>query len=118
MMTSRPPVNSYRELADLYPEDPDIRLSLAQSLERLGRTPEALNAYQKVLSIVPDNGAALLGSGRALVVLDRPDEAIPSLQQTLDSGAFDDDSEAMGMIHSILGVAHRETGDSMKRLII
>ena len=103
-------VNSYRELANLYPEDPDIRLSLAQSLERLGRTPEALEVYQKVLSIVPDNGAALLGSGRALVVLDRPDEAIPSLQQTLDSGAFDDDSEAMGMIHSILGVAHRETG--------
>jgi serine/threonine protein kinase/tetratricopeptide (TPR) repeat protein len=101
---------SYGELSRLYPADPDIQLSHAQSLEKTGQTPESAEAYQRVLTLSPGNGAALLGLGRAQVMLGRGEEAIESLQETLETGDFDDDLESMGMIHSILGVAHRDTG--------
>jgi tetratricopeptide (TPR) repeat protein/tRNA A-37 threonylcarbamoyl transferase component Bud32/TolB-like protein len=101
---------SYGELASLYPADPDIHLSLAQSLEKVGHMREAAESYQNVLSLSPGNGAAMLGLGRAQVLLGRGEEAIESLQGTLDTGHFDDDLESMGMIHSIMGVAFRDTG--------
>ena len=51
---------SYRELAKLYPEDPDIELSLAGALEELGEYPEAMKSYQRVVTLAPDYGAAIL----------------------------------------------------------
>ena len=102
-------VNSHRELAKLYPQDPDIQLSLAQSLEELGRNDDALEAYRRVLELAPGYGAALLGLGRAQVMGGQPAEAVRSLEQALETRQFEADLEAMGMIHSILGVAFRDT---------
>jgi tetratricopeptide (TPR) repeat protein len=101
--------NSYRELAKLYPQDPDIELSLARSLEKGGEYPEALAAYQRVVRLAPGYGAALLGLGRTQVVAGRPEEAIRSLQDALATKQFEGELEALGMIHSILGVAYRDT---------
>ncbi|HSF16609.1 MAG TPA: protein kinase [Vicinamibacteria bacterium] len=109
-------VLSYRELADLYPRDPDILLSLAGSLENLGSVPEAMEAYRRVLELEPGYGAALLGLGRAQVVSGQMREAIASLTEVLESGQFDEDAEGLGMIHSILGVAYRDTGEVEKAL--
>jgi tetratricopeptide (TPR) repeat protein len=49
---------SYRELAALYPEDPDVQYRLAATLRGLGQQPEAIAAYQKVLQLSPGYGAA------------------------------------------------------------
>jgi tetratricopeptide (TPR) repeat protein/TolB-like protein/predicted Ser/Thr protein kinase len=102
---------SLGRLAELYPRDPDIRMSLARAFERLGRPQDALSAYQAVLEQEQGHPAALLGLGRTQVMTGHAKEAIASLGSALETGAFSEDVEALGMIHSILGVARRETGD-------
>jgi tetratricopeptide (TPR) repeat protein len=101
---------SYRELARLYPADPDIQLSLAKALEKMGKYAEALENYKKVVAEEPSYGAALLGLGRVQVVTGQPEPAIRSLLDTLATKQFEEEPEALGMIYSILGVAYRDTG--------
>ncbi len=101
---------SYGELATLYPDDPDVRLSQARALEDLGRLPEALEAYQKVVELAPEYGAALLGLGRVQVMSGRPEEAARSSEEALKTGQFDGDPEATGLVYAILGVAERDMG--------
>jgi serine/threonine protein kinase/tetratricopeptide (TPR) repeat protein len=104
-------VKSYRELEKLYPNDPQVLFSLASSLETMGQVDEAIAKYNEVLERTPHYGAALLGLGRMLVVNRRPEEAIPILNRATSSGSFDGDLEALGMIHSILGVAYRDLNE-------
>jgi tetratricopeptide (TPR) repeat protein len=101
---------SYGELAKLYPDDPDVQMSLGRANEELGKLPEALNAFQQVVRAQPQYGAALLSLGRVQVKSGRPEEAIRSLQDALATKQFDAEPEALGMIHSVIGVAYRETG--------
>jgi tetratricopeptide (TPR) repeat protein len=103
-------VASYRELAKLFPEDPDILNSLASSLETRGEAGESVEVYRRVLQIAPGHGAALLGLGRTMVVSGHPDDAIPLLQKASESGQFEGDDETLGMIYSILGVAYSDMG--------
>jgi tetratricopeptide (TPR) repeat protein len=105
---------SYGEMAKLYPEDPDIQLNLAGSLEKLGKLPEAIESYKRVMKIAPGYGAALLGLGRVQVMSGHHNEAISSLLEALATGQHRDDLEGMGMIHSILGIAYREIGNLEK----
>ena len=100
----------YGELADLYPNDPDIRLSRARVLEELGQFPEALEAYQGVVESAPGYGAGLLGLARVQLLTGRGNEAIDSADAALKSGQFEDDPESLGLIHSIMGIAYRDTG--------
>lgn len=108
--------NSYGELAKLYPEDPDVQLSLARALEKLGKHGEALSAYKRVIELAPGYGAALLGLGRAQVLTGRPQDAIRSLQEALATKQFEGEPEALGMIHSIMGVAYRNTAQLDKAI--
>jgi tetratricopeptide (TPR) repeat protein len=103
-------VASYRELAKLFPKDPDILNSLASSLETRGEAGESVDVYRRVLEISPGHGAALLGLGRMMVVSGHPDEAVPLLREATQSGQFKGDDETLGMIYSILGVAYRDMG--------
>ena len=101
-------VKSYQELEKLYPNDPQILFNLASSLETMGQIEDAVAKYREVLSLDPQFGGALLGLGRMLVVNRRPQEAVPILQQAVAAGEFEGDLETLGMIRSILGVAHRD----------
>jgi tetratricopeptide (TPR) repeat protein/tRNA A-37 threonylcarbamoyl transferase component Bud32 len=103
-------VTSYRELTKLFPEDPDVHLNLAQSLEELGTMPEAIEAYETVVELAPGYGAAILGLGRSYVVSGRLDDAIQTLEGAIERKAFEGDLEALGLVYSILGVAHRDLG--------
>ena len=107
---------SYRELAKLYPQDPDIQLSLARSYEELGKFPEASEAYQRVLDMAPSYGEARFGLAWTQVMSGRPDDAIALLENVLAKGQSDDDPEAMGMTHSILGVAYRNSSKPDKAI--
>jgi tetratricopeptide (TPR) repeat protein len=101
---------AYSELAALYPSDPDLQLSLAGIYEGLGKLPEAITAYSRVVELAPDYGEAHFGLAWVQLMSGNSDVAIRSLQDILASGKFQDDLEAMGMIHSILGTGYRETG--------
>jgi tetratricopeptide (TPR) repeat protein len=101
---------SYGELAKLYPDDPDVQMSLGRADEELGKLNEALAAYQQVVRAEPQYGAALLSLGRVQVKSGHPEEAIRSMQDALATKQFDAEPEALGMIHSVIGVAYRETG--------
>ncbi len=104
-------VESYQDLVELFPDDPDLQFKLASTYEEAGHLPDAVEAYQRVVEMAPDYGAALLGLGRVQVMSGQPGEAIDSLEASLETGQFDGNPQALGMIHSIIGVAHRETGD-------
>ncbi len=103
-------VKSYQDLAALFPNDPDILLSLARAIDNLGQWPKAIETYEMVLALNPGHGAALVDLGRVQMLHGQNDEAIRSLEKALQIREFQDNWESMGMIHSILGVAFRETG--------
>jgi len=107
---------SYRELAELFPEDPDVQYRLAATLRGLGQQPEAIAAYQKVLQLSPGYGAAEIELAEVMSQAGRSEDAIRTLQETLGSGRFKDDTEALGTIHSILGNAYRDTAQVDKAL--
>jgi tetratricopeptide (TPR) repeat protein/predicted Ser/Thr protein kinase len=107
---------SYGELAALYPQDPDVQYRLAATLRGLGQQPEAIAAYQKVLQLSPGYGAAEIELAGVMWQAGRSEEAIRMLKETLGSGRFKDDSEALGTIHSILGNAYRDTAQVDKAL--
>ncbi len=107
---------SYAELSKLYPQDPDILLSLAGMYEGLGKLPEAIDAYSRVAAMAPDYGEAHFGLAFVQIMSGNAAQAIRSLQEILAGGKFREDLEAMGMIHSILGTANRETGELEKAL--
>ena len=65
--------------------------------------------YQKVVRAQPRYGAALLGLGRVQVKSGHGEEAIRSMQDALATKQFDAEPEALGMIHSVMGVAYRAT---------
>jgi tetratricopeptide (TPR) repeat protein len=101
---------AYVELSNLYPRDPDILLSLAGIYEGLGKLPEAIDTYSRVVAMAPDYGEAHFGLAFVQVMSGNSQEAIRSLEEILTAGKFRDELESMGMIHSILGTAYRETG--------
>ena len=107
---------SYRELAELFPEDPDVQYRLAATLRGLGQQPEAIAAYQKVLQLSPGYGATEIELAEVMSQAGRSEDAIRTLQETLGSGRFKDDTEALGTIHSILGNAYRDTAQVDKAL--
>ena len=107
---------SYAELAELYPDDPDVHYRLAATLRRVGNQKEAITAYQRVLQLAPGYGAAEIELAGVMWQAGRSEDAIRMLQQTLDSGRFKDDAEALGTIHSILGNAYRDTAQVGKAL--
>lgn len=107
---------SYRDLANLYPQDPDILLSLGRSLEEMGKFPEALESYHRVAQMAPDYSEAHLSIAWVLIFSGRPADAIQSLEEAMSLGRLGNDPETQGMVHSILGLAYRETNDFDKSM--
>jgi len=104
-------VDSYEALSHLFPDDPEVVLSLADAQELAGDIPAAAETYRRALELAPEYGAAVLGVGRALVTSGRHEDAIDFLQtQTLSGEHIDLETESM--LLSILGVAHRNIGHS------
>ncbi|HEX9185926.1 MAG TPA: tetratricopeptide repeat protein [Vicinamibacteria bacterium] len=101
---------SYRELAKLYPDDPDVQFRLATALRELGDQPAAIEAFKRVLKLSPGYGAAEIDLAGVYWSAGRHDDAIATLRAALAASRFGDDPEALGTVHSILGVAYRDSG--------
>ena len=102
---------SYLELAALDPDDAHTHTSLAQIYEEMGRFQEAADAYAKALELAPDSTEALFGLSWARLSTGNPRESMRLLEKPLQSGELEGNAEALGMLHSILGVAYREMAD-------
>ena len=100
---------SYRELATLYPDDPDVQYRLASTYRAAGKPAQAMPAYQRVLQLAPGYGAAEIELAGVYWQAGRSEDAIRTLNGTLAAGRFANDTEALGTIHSILGNAYRDT---------
>ena len=61
------------------PQDPALRLMLAESYLQVGRYEQALEQADQVLRLHPENASAALIAGISLVRLDRPEEALAPL---------------------------------------
>ncbi len=103
-------VDSYEALRELYPDDADVVLSLADAQELAGNPTDAAESFRKVLELAPDYDSALLGLGRSLVTTGRHEDAITALSGERASSAMEADAETRSMLHSIVGVAYRHLG--------
>ena len=63
----------------LMPGHPDPRVNLALTLERAGRTDDALAAYSSALEAYPEHLPSMQGLARLQVRSGRPDERTPNL---------------------------------------
>jgi len=63
------------------PEDPEMRVALAEYYLDQGLPQEALSQAGQVLNVYPDNEGAMLISGIAYVRLDQPEAALEPLEQ-------------------------------------
>ncbi|MBI5362577.1 MAG: tetratricopeptide repeat protein [Planctomycetes bacterium] len=61
----------------LMPGHPDPRTNLAITLERAGRTSDAIDTYRAALEVAPEDLAATQGLASALLRSDRTDPALP-----------------------------------------
>ena len=51
-------VDSYKKIAKLQPNDPNLQLELAQAAQQAGDTATAIAAYTKFLKLAPDDPSA------------------------------------------------------------
>lgn len=63
------------------PQDPDLRVALAESYLQVGRYAQALEQADQVLRQYPEDASAALIAGIAHVRLNRPEEALAPLRQ-------------------------------------
>jgi len=66
------------------PQDPVLRITLAESYLRAGSYVKALEQANQVLSLYPDNVSALLIAGISEVRLDRPEAALEPLRRFVE----------------------------------
>ena len=91
------------ELAGKYPEDPIILRYEALTLERLGRTQEAILIYQRILAKHPHQASARFFLGRAYVSKGQYQAAAGEFRRVMDSKA----KEYSGWAHAELNRLHR-----------
>ena len=107
---------SYGEIAKLYPDDPEAHYRVASTLRQLGRQPEAIEAYERVLKLSPGYAAAEIEMAGVCWQAGRFEDAIRTLEKGLVEKRFEGEEEALGTVHSILGVAYRDSSRLDKSL--
>ncbi len=68
-------VAQFKEVADLFPDDPVARFGLANAYLEAGLAGDAVREFEETLRLKPDYTAAYRGLGRALEKAGRIEEA-------------------------------------------
>jgi Flp pilus assembly protein TadD len=74
----------------LMPGHPDPRTNMAITLERAGRTSDAIDAYRAALDVAPEDIAATQGIAMAVVRANRNDPALPRWLEHIALGGESD----------------------------
>jgi len=68
-------VLQFKEVAELFPDDPVARIGLATAYLEAGQAEDAVREFTETIRLKPDYTAAHRGFGRALEKADRLEEA-------------------------------------------
>lgn len=68
-------VNQFKEVVDLFPDDPVARFGLANAYLEAGQAGDAIREFQETLRLKPDYTAAHRGLGRSFEKAGRLEEA-------------------------------------------
>lgn len=77
-------IAEFREVAELFPDDPVVRFGLAGAYLEAGHAGDAAREYEAAIRLKPDYSAAYRGLGRALTRAGRLAEAREAFQKGLE----------------------------------
>lgn len=76
----------FREVVDLFPEDPAARIGLAAAYLEAGQAEEAIREFNETIRLKPDYSAAHRGLGRALEKAGRAEQARAAYLRGIEVG--------------------------------
>jgi Flp pilus assembly protein TadD len=85
-VTPEEKIAQFREVADLMPDDPVVRLGLASAYLEAGRAEDAVREFRDAVRLKPDYTAAHRGLGRALEKAGRPEDAVVVYRTGIEVG--------------------------------
>ena len=85
-MTPEEKIAQFKEVAELMPDDPVVRLGLASAYLEAGQDEAAAREFQETIRLKPDYTAAHRGLGRALEKAGRPEEAKAAYRKGIEVG--------------------------------
>lgn len=74
-MTPEEKIAQFKEVAELMPDDPVVRLGLGSAYLEASQAEDAVREFGEAIRLKPDYTAAHRGLGRALEKAGRPEEA-------------------------------------------
>lgn len=85
-MTPQEKIAQFKEVAELMPDDPVVRLGLASAYLDAGQDEAAAREFQETIRLKPDYTAAHRGLGRALEKAGLPEEAKAAYRKGIEVG--------------------------------
>ena len=94
-MTPQEKIAQFKEVADLMPDDPVVRLGLASAYLEAGQGEEAVREFKETIRLKPDYTAAHRGLGRALERAGRAEEAKAAYRSGIEVGRVTGDLQTV-----------------------
>lgn len=79
-------VSQFKEVVDLFPDDPVVRIGLATAYLEAGQPEDAIREFAETIRLKPDYTAAHRGLGRALEKAGRTEEARAAYRKGIEVG--------------------------------
>jgi len=94
-VTPEEKIAQFREVVELMPDDPVVRLGLAAAYLEAGRAEDAVREFRETIRLKPDYTAAHRGLGRALEKVGRPEEAKAAYRHGIEVGKVTGDLQTV-----------------------
>ena len=104
-------IAEFREVAELFPDDPVVRFGLAGAYLDAGQPENAVDEYRETIRLKPDYSAAYRGLGRALTRAGRMAEAREAFQRGLEVATKTGDLQTRKEIAVFLRRLAEEAGE-------
>jgi len=85
-VTPEEKIAQFKEVADLMPDDPVVRLGLGTAYLEAGQAEDAVREFRETIRLKPDYTAAHRGLGRALEKAGKPEEAKAAYRKGIKVG--------------------------------